>query len=137
VIAAALAGLALLVLDGPKEATVAVVGGPGSPADAGSLVLLLHLGLVVSVLAYGLYFAAAKVLAPTHVVILTLLEPLTAAAPAVLLLDQTLTVSAVAGGILLLGAVVALRGAAPPPAPGLEAGTGAATMDGARRALSP
>jgi DME family drug/metabolite transporter len=181
VLGAALAGLALLLADGPKEATaggiglallsaigaatavlmagsvarrvdtttlnalaawgglavlvplVVVAGGPGSPGGVASTALLLHLGLVVSVLAYGLYFAAAKVLPPTHVVILTLLEPLTAAALAVILLGQTLTASAVAGGILLLGAVVALRGAAPDPV--LEAGAvaGAGVVAGAPR----
>lgn len=162
VLLVAIAGLALLVLDGPAEATTAGVvlallsaigaaiavlsagavaqridattlntlavagglavlvpvaaatGGPGSTGDALGVVLLVHLGLVVSVLAYGLYFAATKVLPSTHVVILTLLEPLTAAALAVALLGQSLTVGAVVGGALLLGAVVALRGAAPP-----------------------
>jgi DME family drug/metabolite transporter len=162
VLVAALAGLALLVLDGPAEATTAGIvlallsaigaaiavlaagsvsqevdatllntlavagglvvltpvvvatGGPGATGDAFSIILLVHLGLVVSVLAYGLYFAATKILPSTHVVILTLLEPLTAAALAVALLGQSLTAGAVAGGALLLGAVVALRGAVPP-----------------------
>ena len=70
----------------------------------------MHLGVVVSVVAYGLYFAATRILPSTHVVILTLLEPLTAAGLAVLLLGQALTPTVVAGGALLLGAVVALRG---------------------------
>jgi len=104
---AAVGGLAVLA------PLAAVTGGPGTARDAWSVLLLVHLGLVVSVVAYGLYFAATRVLAATHVVILTLLEPLTAAALAVLLLGQSLTPAAVAGGALLLGAVVALRGVTP------------------------
>jgi drug/metabolite transporter, DME family len=104
---AAVGGLAVLA------PLAAVTGGPGTARDAGSILLLVHLGVVVSVLAYGLYFAATRVLPSTHVVILTLLEPLTAAALAVLLLGQSLTPASVAGGALLLGAVVALRGVTP------------------------
>jgi DME family drug/metabolite transporter len=104
---AAVGGLAVLA------PLAAVTGGPGTAHDAVSILLLVHLGVVVSVLAYGLYFAATRVLPSTHVVILTLLEPLTAAALAVLLLGQSLTPASVAGGALLLGAVVALRGVTP------------------------
>ena len=168
--AAALTGLALLVLDGPRHVTTAGVllalvaaityaaytlaagpmsrrmdvtvlnaaaiaggalamlpfvlagGGPGLPDSAAGWFALLHLGLVVSGLAYGLYFSAARVLPSTHLTILTLLEPLVATVIAIALFDEALTPGVLAGGVLMLGAVAALRrradaeGPAPPPA---------------------
>ncbi len=92
-----------------------ITGGAGGPGNAGGLVALLHLGLVVSGLAYALYYAAARTLPSTHVVVLALLEPVTAPVLAALLLGETLTAGAIAGGGLMLGAVVALRDAEPEP----------------------
>jgi len=167
--AAALTGLALLVLDGPREVTtagllLAVVaaitfaaytlaagpvsrrmdvtvlnaaaiaggalamlplvlagGGPGLADSAAGWVALLHLGLVVSGLAYGLYFSAARALPGTHLTILTLLEPLVATVIAIALFGEVLTLGVLAGGVLMLGAVAALRGRededTPPPPP--------------------
>jgi DME family drug/metabolite transporter len=156
-LAVALAGLALLVLDGPAQATVAGVmlavasaagyaagtlaagpasrrlgtgavnalavavgavaltpvvllaGGPGTPGGARGVLGLLYLGLVVSGLAYALYFAAARELPSTHVVIIALLEPVAATAIAAVAFGESLTVATVAGGALLLSAVAALR----------------------------
>jgi drug/metabolite transporter, DME family len=153
----ALGGLALLVLDGPAEATVTgvglavasavgyatatlgagpasrrlgpsalnafavvtgavaltpvvlVTGGPGTPDSAGGVAALLYLGLGVSGLAYALYFAAARALPSTHVVIITLLEPVIATVIAAVAFDEALTVATIIGGVLLLGAVAALR----------------------------
>lgn len=166
--AAALAGLGLLVLDGPGDATAAGVllalvaavtyavytlaagpvsrrmdvtvlnaaaitggalamvpfvlasGGPGVSDSAAGWFALVHLGLVVSGLAYWLYFDAARTLPSTHLTILTLLEPLVATIIAVALFGETLTLGAIVGGVLMLGAVVALRGGhdeEPPPPP--------------------
>lgn len=166
--AAALTGLALLVLDGPGKVTTAGVllavvsaftyaaytlaagpvsrrmdvtvlnaaaiaggalamlpfvlasGGPGLADSAAGWVALLHLGLIVSGLAYGLYFSAARILPGTHLTILTLLEPLVATVIAIALFGEVLTAGVVAGGVLMLGAVVALRGREeeePPPPP--------------------
>jgi DME family drug/metabolite transporter len=158
-LAVALAGLALLVLDGPSEVTtrgvllaivtactyaaatlaagpvgrrmdvtvmnatatatvggvlallpfVLLAGGPGLAGSAAGWLTLLYLGLVVSWLAYSLYFSAARHLPATHISVLTLLEPLVAAVIATALFGETLTAGAVLGGLLLLGAVVALR----------------------------
>lgn len=155
--AAALAGLVLLVADGPGAATTAGVllgllsavlysaytlaagpasrrldvtspntaalaggllallpivilrGGPGLAGSAIGWAALLHLGLVVSGLAYWLYFSAARVLPSTHLTILTLLEPLVATIIAIALFDESLTIGVVVGGALMLGAVAALR----------------------------
>jgi DME family drug/metabolite transporter len=175
----ALTGLALLVLDGPAEATVAGVllavgsaagyavatlaagpasrrlgparlnaitvlvgavaftplvlagAGPGVPDDAGGVVALVHLGLVVSVGSYALYFAAARDLPGTHVVILTLLEPVAATIIAAAAFGEALTAGALAGGILLLAAVAALRPVPDGPVPAAEAlAAGAAAGDG-------
>ena len=162
-LAAALTGLALLVLGGPARVTVAGVllavasaagyaaatlaagpasrrtgtaalnaftvaggavaltpvvlltGGPGSPENASGVAGLLYLGLVISGLAYALYFTAARSLPSTHVVIITLLEPVAATAIAAVAFDEALTVATVVGGLLLLSAVAALRPKAPAP----------------------
>lgn len=115
--AAAIAGGALAMLP-----FVLARGGPGVPDSAVGWLMLVHLGLVVSGLAYGLYFSAARVLPSTHLTILTLLEPLVATIIAIALFGESLTLGVVAGGVLMLGAVAALRGREdaetrpPPPA---------------------
>ena len=167
--AAAITGLALLVLDGPAEVTtkgvllsivsavtyaaytlaagpvsrrmdvtalnaasitggavamlpfVVLSGGPGVADSVAGWAALLHLGLVVSGFSYLLYFNAARVLPSTHITILVLLEPLVAALIAVAFFGEALTLGVVAGGLLMLGAVVALRApedAEPHPPPG-------------------
>lgn len=157
VMAAAIAGLALLVLESPADVTLlgvvlsvasaatfaaytlaagpvsrrmdvtalnasAIMGGAlamlpfvlitGGPGLAGSTVgwlALLYLGLVASGLAYALYFSAARSLPSTHITILALLEPVVAAAIAVAFFDEALTAGVILGGLLMLGAVAALR----------------------------
>jgi drug/metabolite transporter, DME family len=92
-----------------------------------TLGLLGYLGLFSTALAYRLFFASLGAVRATTVSILTLTEPLTAAALAVLLLGERITWTMLAGGLLLLGAVlllahaetrasVARRAAAPAPA---------------------
>jgi DME family drug/metabolite transporter len=112
--AAAIAGGALAMLP-----FVLATGGPAVPGSAVGWVALLHLGLVVSGLAYGLYFSSARILPSTHLTILTLLEPLVATLIAVVAFGERLTIGAAAGGVLMLAAVAALRPrqAAPAPAP--------------------
>lgn len=114
--AAAIAGGALAMLP-----FVLAAGGPGVPGSAAGWFAILHLGLVVSGLAYGLYFSAARVLPSTHLTILTLLEPLVATVIAIALFGEALTLGAITGGVLMLGAVAALRSREdeemPPPPP--------------------
>lgn len=78
-----------------------------------------YLVTVPTALAYGLFFAGLVVVRATTVSVITLLEPVTAAAIAVLLLGERLTAATAAGTVVLLCAVVALavaeaRGAAAP-----------------------
>jgi drug/metabolite transporter, DME family len=88
---------------------VLATGGPGLAGSAVGWLALLHLGLVVSWLAYGLYFSSARSLPATHIAILTLLEPLVATVIATALFGESLTAGAIVGGVLMLGAVAALR----------------------------
>lgn len=70
--------------------------------------LLAYLATVPTALAYGLYFAAAAVVRPTTVSVVMLLEPVSAAVLAVLLFGEHLTMSTLAGTLLMLGAVAGL-----------------------------
>ncbi|MCD9145330.1 DMT family transporter [Streptomyces albireticuli] len=67
-----------------------------------------YLVTVPTALAYGLFFAGLVVVRATTVSVITLLEPVTAAAIAVLLLGERLTAATAAGTAVLLCAVVAL-----------------------------
>lgn len=89
---------------------VAHAGGPGNPENAAGWIAVAHLGLVVACLAYGLYYRAARILPSTHLTILVLLEPLVAAVLAAALFGEHLTNGAIAGALVLLSAVAALRG---------------------------
>ena len=77
-------------------------GGPGDPGSAIGWLALLHLGLIVSGVAYGLYFSAARVLRSTHLTILTLLEPLLATLIAIAFFGEALTLGVLAGAVLML-----------------------------------
>jgi drug/metabolite transporter, DME family len=70
--------------------------------------LLLYLGAVPSALAYGLFFTGLHTVTPTAAAILTLLEPLTAAALAAALFGERLGVPGLLGAGLLLAAVLLL-----------------------------
>ncbi|MBB5122535.1 membrane protein [Streptomyces eurocidicus] len=67
-----------------------------------------YLVTVPTALAYGLFFAGLVVVRATTVSVITLLEPVTAAAIAVLLLGERLTAATAAGTVVLLCAVAAL-----------------------------
>jgi DME family drug/metabolite transporter len=73
------------------------------PAPLGALV---YIGVVATAIAYALFYAGLRTTSGTAAVILTLLEPLAAALLAVILLNEPLTLPIIAGGILLLGAVL-------------------------------
>ncbi|MEE4546397.1 EamA family transporter [Streptomyces sp. V4-01] len=101
--------------------------GEGIAPDAtglGRTVLLLgYLAVVPTALAYALYFAGAAVLRAATVSVVALIEPVSAAALAVLLLGERLTAATLAGTVILLAAVAALAcqeaaaGRAAPAAP--------------------
>lgn len=70
--------------------------------------LLAYLGVAPTALAYSLFFAGLATVRATTASVIALVEPVTAAVIAVLLLDEGLTALAVVGSVVLLGAVVAL-----------------------------
>ncbi|MER7054177.1 EamA family transporter [Streptomyces sp. NPDC000351] len=70
--------------------------------------LLAYVAAVPTALAYALYFAGAAVVRSATVSVIMLLEPVSAAALAVLLLGEHLTVATLSGTLLMLGSVAGL-----------------------------
>jgi drug/metabolite transporter, DME family len=70
--------------------------------------LLLHLGLVPTALAYALYLWGLRTTPATSAAIISLLEPLISSALAVALLGERLSLTGLLGGALLLGSLVLL-----------------------------
>ncbi|MFD8155401.1 DMT family transporter [Streptomyces sp. NPDC059720] len=81
---------------------------PHTGAPGRLLLLLAYVAVVPTALAYGLYFAGAAVVRSATVSVIMLLEPVSAAALAVLLLGEHLTAPTVAGTLLMLGSVTGL-----------------------------
>lgn len=90
------------------------------PTDQASLALLLYLGIATMALSYGLLYAGLRTTPGSAATLATLVEPLSAAALAALLLGERLTWPALLGGALVLAAVAALSSptaSAHPPGP--------------------
>lgn len=90
-------------------AATAWAGGFGVPATGTGWALLVFLGLVPTAAAWGAYFSGLRTVPATTAALLALLEPLTAAVGAALLLDERLGPAGIAGGIALATAVALLR----------------------------
>ncbi|MDG9679086.1 DMT family transporter [Micromonospora sp. DH14] len=88
-------------------APFALVAGVGLPVRPDTVALLLHLGVVTTAVAYALFYAGLRTTPGSVAAVLTLLEPLTAAALAVALLREPLPLPVIVGGVLLLTAVAA------------------------------
>ncbi|MEU8420937.1 DMT family transporter [Micromonospora sp. NPDC048835] len=88
-------------------APFALVAGVGLPVRLDTVALLLHLGVVTTAVAYALFYAGLRTTPGSVAAVLTLLEPLTAAALAVALLHEPLPLPVIVGGVLLLTAVAA------------------------------
>ncbi|MFE9194331.1 DMT family transporter [Micromonospora sp. NPDC007208] len=88
-------------------APFALVAGVGLPLRPDTVALLLHLGVVTTAVAYALFYAGLRTTPGSIAAVLTLLEPLTAAALAVALLHEPLPLPVLVGGVLLLTAVAA------------------------------
>lgn len=99
---------------------------PFLPADGATLAyslenwaILIYLGAVPTALAYGLFLAGLRSTSATVAATATLLEPLTSTLLAVLLFGERLGSWGALGGVLLLGAILALyrseRAEAPVP----------------------
>ncbi|MEV3970896.1 EamA family transporter [Streptomyces sp. NPDC050698] len=72
------------------------------------LLLLAYVAAVPTALAYGLYFAGAAVVRSATVSVIMLLEPVSAAVLAVVLLGEHLTAATLTGTLVMLGSVAGL-----------------------------
>jgi DME family drug/metabolite transporter len=78
---------------------------------------LVYLGVFTMALAYGLFYAGLRTTPQSSAVIATLLEPVTAAVAAAIMLGERLSPAAVLGSLMILGAVVLLWLGKPGPEP--------------------
>jgi DME family drug/metabolite transporter len=104
---------------------LAFVDGPRGTTDPAALAWLAYLGVLTMALAYVLLYSGLRVVAASTAVTASLVEPVTAAVVAAALLGEALGPFAVAGIVLVLGAVAGLgrpSAAAGPvlPDPGLS-----------------
>lgn len=90
----------------PLAAVEGLVPHTAEPARMG--LYLLYIVVIPTAVAYALYFAGAAVIRSATVSVITLLEPLSAAVIAVLLLGEELTLSTVLGTLLMLASVTGL-----------------------------
>jgi drug/metabolite transporter (DMT)-like permease len=89
-------------------ATAAALQGPHWPATATGWVAVGAIALVCTVTAISLFFAGLARVGPTQASTLSTIEPLFTVLLAVLLLGETVSLTQIAGGALILGAVVML-----------------------------
>ncbi len=95
-------------------APVAIVTRVSLPRTPTGVAGVVWLGVIATVVAYGLFYAGLRTTPGSVAMILTLLEPVTAVGLAALLLGERLTTANVLGGSLLVAAVAALY-LRPPP----------------------
>jgi drug/metabolite transporter, DME family len=99
---------------------VAVLGATRVGAAAhhiGVVVGLIYLGVFTMALAYGLFYAGLRTIPQSSAVIATLLEPVTAAIAAAVILGERLDPQAVLGSLMILCAVLLLWLRHPEPEP--------------------
>ncbi|MFC5729267.1 DMT family transporter [Nocardioides vastitatis] len=82
-----------------------IAGGPLTTTDPVALGSLVYLGVFTMALAYGLLYAGLRTTSSTAAVVASLLEPVTAAVAAAVLLDERIGVLGVVGIVLILAAV--------------------------------
>lgn len=87
---------------------LAFVDGPRGTTDVAALAWLLYLGVLTMALAYVLLYSGLRVVAPSTAVTASLVEPVTAAVVAAVVLHEALGPAAVVGILLVLGAVAGL-----------------------------
>jgi DME family drug/metabolite transporter len=78
------------------------------PSDGIAASWLCYIGIVPTVLAYGLFYLGLRSISSESAGILTLLEPLTAALVAALVLHESLSSAGAVGAALLLAAIAGL-----------------------------
>jgi DME family drug/metabolite transporter len=101
----------------PFLVVAAASGEPVVTTDPTSLALMAYLGFATMALAYGLLYAGLRTTSGSAATVATLVEPLSAALLAALLLGERLPWPALLGGALILAAVVALHPTEERPAP--------------------
>jgi DME family drug/metabolite transporter len=111
---ATVAGAVVLL---PFLAAAVVGGGPAGTTDPVSLALLLYLGVATMAIAYALLYAGLRSTSGSAATVATLVEPVSAAVLAAVLLGERMAWQGVLGGALILAAVVALRPEETAPAP--------------------
>jgi DME family drug/metabolite transporter len=89
-------------------APVVVLTRASLPRTPAAVAGVIWLGVIATVLAYGLFYAGLRTTPGSVAMILTLLEPVTAVGLAAVLLGEQLTAANVLGGALLVAAVAAL-----------------------------
>ena len=94
---------------------LALVDGPRLTTSPAALAWLVYLGALTMALAYVLLYSGLRVVAPSTAVTASLVEPVTAAVVAAVVLDEPLGPVAVDGILLTLGAVAGLGGRVPRP----------------------
>jgi DME family drug/metabolite transporter len=87
---------------------LALVDGPLVTTDPVALAWLAYLGALTMALAYVLLYSGLRVVAPSTAVTASLVEPVTAAVVAAVVLSEALDAAAVVGILLVLGAVAGL-----------------------------
>ena len=87
---------------------LALVDGPRATVDPAALAWLAYLGALTMALAYVLLYSGLRAVAPSTAVTASLVEPVTAAVVAAVVLDESLGPVAVVGIVLVLGAVAGL-----------------------------
>ena len=104
--------------------TLVLVDGPLTTTDPGALGWLLYHGLLTMGLAYVLLYVGLRVTAASTAVTASLVEPVTAAVAAAVVLEEPLGVAGVVGTALVLAAVAGLgrpsAAAGPPLEPALR-----------------
>jgi DME family drug/metabolite transporter len=90
---------------------------PLLPGSVGSVALLVYLGVATMALAYGLLYAGLRTTSGSAATVATLVEPLSAALLAALVLGERLPWPGLVGGALILAAVVALHPTEQDPPP--------------------
>ena len=87
---------------------LALVDGPRVSTDPTALAWLVYLGALTMALAYVLLYSGLRVVAPSTAVTASLVEPVTAAVVAAVVLGESLGPVAIVGIVLVLGAVAGL-----------------------------
>ncbi|MFG3615357.1 DMT family transporter [Nocardia sp. NPDC047654] len=105
-------------------APLAATSGLAFDPTPGSIVLVLVLGLAPTAVAYTLYFRGLSATGPGIAAVLALLEPLTGAALAAVILGERLTAAGLAGAALLIVALLLAATAARPAVRGPDAASG-------------